>query len=408
MSVEYRPLTADDMEQAAYLEAVAFYGTPTPERVELLRKYFPPDWTVGAFVDGRLVADVRTVPMARRINGGGIPFGAIGPVACLADYRRQGHIGKLLRLSLERMRDRGQAMSGLHTPHDSLYTRYGCERAEGKKRYQLVPKDVTLRFEGSTGTLEKIAADNWRRLEDIYRAYAELRNGPLHRVEPWWRESVLREYDNSGGPPKDMDAFVWVSAEGRDEGYVIYINRNLPPEGGWQPQEIWVRDFVSLSGDAYLGLWRHLLAHDLARRIVIEVRPDDPFPDLCEDPWKVQVTKAEGAMIRIVDVERALSMRPYCGDGQASFTMSIVDGAAPWNEGAWRVEAIEGRIRAERTDSEPDVELTVNTLAPLFTGHLRSDVGAGVGLLKVRRPEALEEMAEAFAVTYPPYCNDYY
>ncbi len=91
MTVEYRPLTADDMEQAAYVEAVAFYGPPTPERVELLRKYFPPEWTAGAFVDGRLVADVRTVPMAHRINGGSIPFGAVGPVACLADYRRQGH-----------------------------------------------------------------------------------------------------------------------------------------------------------------------------------------------------------------------------------------------------------------------------------------------------------------------------
>ncbi len=332
----------------------------------------------------------------------------MGPVACLADYRRQGHIGKLLHLSLERMRDRGQSTSGLHTPHDALYTRYGWERAEGKKRYQFVPTDVRLRSKGSPGTLEKVAADDWRRLEGIYRAYAEPRNGPLHRVEPWWRESVLREYDNSGGAPKNRDAFVWVSTEGRDEGYAIYINRNLPPEGGWQPQEIWVRDLVSLSGDAYLGLWRHLLTHDLAKRIAIEVSLDDPFPDLCEDPWKVQVTKAEGAMIRIVDVERALETRPYCGEASASFTMAVTDAAAPWTEGVWRVEAIEGRMRAERADSAPDIELTANTLAPLFTGHMRPDVAAGVGLLKVHRPQALEEMAAAFAVTYPPYCNDYY
>ena len=100
MSTEHRPLTPEDIEQASHLEAVAFYSRPTPERAELMRRLLPPDWTVGAFVDGRLVADVRTVPMARRINGGAIGFGAVGPVACLAGYRRQGHVGRLLRLSL--------------------------------------------------------------------------------------------------------------------------------------------------------------------------------------------------------------------------------------------------------------------------------------------------------------------
>lgn len=408
MTAEYRPLTANDLEQAAYVEAVAFYGQPSPERVELLRRYFPPEWTVAAFVEGRLVADVRTVPMARRMNGGAIPFGAVGPVACLAGYRRQGHIGTLLRLSLERMRDDGQAMSGLSTPHDALYARYGWERGEAKKRYQFQPREVRLRFEGAPGALAQVAADDWRRLEAIYRAYAAERNGPLHRVEPWWRESVLRDYDLSGGPPKERDAFVWVNGEGRDEGYVIYHDRALPDEDGLQPKEIFVRDFVALSGDAYLGLWRHLLAHDLASRVTIDVAQDDPFPDLCEDPSKVSVTRAEGAMIRIVDVERALGMRRYRGDGPASFTLGIADNAAPWNEGVWRVEAADGRMSAVRAEEEADAELTANTLAPLITGHMRPEVAAGVGLLKVRRPQALEEMTRAFAVTHPPFCNDYY
>lgn len=408
MTVEYRALRAEDVEQAAYLEAVAFYGPPNPERVELLRKYYLPEWTVAAFVDGTLVADVRTVPMARRMNGGAMPFGTVGPVACLAGYRRQGHVGKLLSLSLERMRDNGQAMAGLHTPHDSLYTRYGWERGEAKKRYQFEPTDVRLRFGGAPGTLVSIDADDWPRLEAIYRAYAADRNGPLHRVEPWWRESVLRDYDFSGRPPKERDAFVWVSADGRDEGYIVYHNRALPDEHGWQPQEIWVRDFVALSGNAYLGLWRHLLAHDLAKRLVIDVARDDPFPDLCEDPSEILVTMAEGAMIRIVDVERAIGMRRYCGDGPVAFTMAIADSSARWNEGVWRVQATEGRMSAERTDSEPDVELTANVLATLVTGHVRPDVAAGVGLLKVRRPEVVQEMAQAFAVTYAPFCNDYY
>jgi len=53
-------------------------------------------------------------------------------------------------------------------------------------------------------------------------------------------------------------------------------------------------------------------------------------------------------------------------------------------------------------------ELKAGTLAPLYTGFMRPDMAAGVGLLKVNRPEALDDMREAFAVTYAPYSNDWY
>src|SRR5256885_14319070 len=129
MSVDYRPLTDDDLEQAVVVESTAFYNKPTSERLELLREFFPPDWTVGAFVDGRLVADVRTIPMARRINGSATPFGAIGPVACLSAYRRQGHVGKLLRLPLQRMREQGIPLSGPFPPHHPLYAPFGRGRS---------------------------------------------------------------------------------------------------------------------------------------------------------------------------------------------------------------------------------------------------------------------------------------
>src|SRR3990172_9460564 len=46
MSVEYRPLTNDDLEQAVEVESLAFYNRPTPERVEQMRQVFPPPCTL--------------------------------------------------------------------------------------------------------------------------------------------------------------------------------------------------------------------------------------------------------------------------------------------------------------------------------------------------------------------------
>ena len=405
MGVEYRPLRDEDLEQAAYVESVAFYNEPTPERLETLRRVFPPDWTDGAFVDGRLVAVVRVIPMARRMNGRSARFGCVGPVACLAEHRRQGHVGRLLRRWLERMRDQGMPLSGLHTPHDALYQRYGWERAEAKKRYHVRAKDVSLRMGGAPGRLEHADPDDWQRLEEVYRPYAGPRNGPLHRPELWWREAVFREYDS----PKVRDGFVWLSSGGEAQGFVVYTWRGQrwhPLTGG--DTALLVRDMVSLTPDAYLGLWQHLLGHDLARPIAVDAPLDDPFPDLVDDPWKVEVQRAEGAMIRIVDVEHALSTRAYVGEGAVAFTLRVADASAPWNDGVWRIEAGEGRMQAQRVQEEADLEVSVNFLAPLFTGHIRADHAAEVGMLKVNRPEALADAKEAFAVTYPPYCNDWY
>jgi predicted acetyltransferase len=406
LSAEYRVVRPEDFEALVDVEARAFYGTATPDRIEMQRNLISPEWTVAAFVDGRPVASVRSIPMVRRLNGGKIGHGAVGPVACDAAHRRQGHVGKLLKLSLERMRDNGQALSGLHTPHDALYARYGWERAEARRGYRFKPKDIRFRQRGAPGRLEQIGVDDWERPAAVYNTWTEMRNGPFLRNQVWWQYAILELRDNAGTRP--ASAYVWIGESGRDEGYVVYGNHSQSPEGRWAPQAIYVYDFVALNGDAYRGLITHLLSHDLAQYIRMELPPEDPFPDLIEEPFRVELLFAEGAMLRIVDIERACERRVYIGGAPVSFTMQVSDESAPWNHGAWRVEAAEGQTRASRTDDPPDLELTANTLAPLFTGHMRPDTAANVGLLKVNRPEAIAAMAQAFSAYYPPYCNDNY
>ena len=407
VAIEYRELTVDDYEQAARLESRAFYNRPSAEMIERMRQYFPPEWTVGAFVDGRLVADVRTVPQVRRMHGATMAFGAVGPVASEAAFRRQGYAARLLTLSLERMRERGQVLSGLHTPHDALYQRYGWERAEFKKRLKFRPKDIRLRFRSSGGRTAPATGDDWERLAAVFRERTQSRNGPFVRNEVWWREAVLKHWD--AGNTIDSDAVVWVDADGRDAGYMVYFEHTMESQIRWQAHGVFIRDFQALTANAYLGLWEHMLTHDLADSIVTEAHPDDPFQQLCEDPFKIEVSRgSEGAMLRIVDVEKALAMRPSVSTRAAGFTARIEDRSLAWNDGTWWIEAAEGRTSAERTDAEADVEMSVNTLASLFTGYLKPETAAESGFIRVNRTEAVAEMAQVFAVTDPPFCPDYY
>jgi predicted acetyltransferase len=406
VNVEYRDLTIDDYDQAAQLEPRAFYNRPDDAYAERMKRFFPPDWTVGAFLDGKLVADVRTVPMVRRLHGSAMAFGAVGPVTCQAAYRRRGFVARLLVLALERMRERGQTISGLYTPHDALYQRFGWERGEFKKGYSFGPKDVHLRFRSSGGLTEPATPDDWQRLDRIYREKTRDANGPFIRPEIWWKEAVLKHWD--AGTTADSDAVIWVDNEGRDQGYAIYLNRNMAPQGNWIPQEIFIRDFQALTSDAYLGLWEHMLTHDLAENLVTEMHPDDPFRNICDDPHEVKVTMEHGSMIRIVDVEAAFALRPYLGDGVATFTAQIEDRHLAWNNATFRIESNDGRLHAERTEAPADVSLSVNALAPLFTGYLKPRVAAESGFVHVTRPAAVDEMTQVFAVNDPPYSPDYY
>ena len=185
VTIEYRDMTVDDFDQVSDVEARAFYNAPSPERSSLMRELVPPEWTVVAAVDGKIVATVRAMPQARRFHGATMRFGAVGPVSCLAPYRRRGIVGQLLTLALERMRERGQVLSGLHTPHDSLYRRYGWERAESKVSYSFEPKAIKLRFRSSGGHTEPGSAESWQRLDNIFQEKTRNANGPFVRREDW-------------------------------------------------------------------------------------------------------------------------------------------------------------------------------------------------------------------------------
>ena len=407
MSIEYRHVKDSEFDSLASLESIAFYGRPRPDDGEYLRKLTKPEWTLAAFDGGKPIAAVRSIPAARLMHGTQTPFALISPATCQAAYRRQGHVSKLLRQSLELMKERGQPISGLYTPHDALYRRYGWERAEEKRNLSFDPGRIEFRTPAPPGKTRPATQDDWKTLDAIYRRHVDPLNGALVREEDWWRFSVMIDWDDKDRRAREI--VVWADESGEDRGYVVYQNRPTGQrENGWPQQEIWVRDFVALDAGAYRGLWQHLLTHDMASKVVYESHPDDPFVDLCEDPFVVTVTRGEGPMIRIVDVEGAIAARPYAGGSSASFTMRISDESAPWNEGVWRVEAAEGKMRAQKTDAAADVEMSVNFLAPLYTGFRTAETLAAVGMITVHRAEALAEITNAFAVTNPPFTQDYY
>jgi predicted acetyltransferase len=337
------------------------------------------------------------------VNGGSQAFAGVASVACLPEHRRKGYVGRLLTYTLEMTRREGQVLSGLYTPHFALYRRYGWMQATRVLRYSFRPKEIALAVPGQPrGEAVRVSHDEWAGLDAPYRAFIARRNGCLHRSEEWWRQGVLREFFDQR--QNELDVVAWVNND-EWQGYAVYEMKGWP-EGG---PRLRVRDFVALDSDAYVGLVRYLLQHDLVRQFEWWAPLDDPFLSLLNDPEPVQATYGAGLLLRVVDVAGAFAARPCLpsASGQ-SLTLELTDEAAPWNAGCWRLEAEDGQTRAQKWEGLADLGLDVSVLAALYNGFLTPSEAARGGLVKVHSEAALSAADRVFGVVCPPFTPDYF
>jgi predicted acetyltransferase len=325
----------------------------------------------------------------------------VSPVASSALHRRKGHAAAVLRRGLEQMRERGQVLSGLHTPHPALYRRYGWEIAGGVRTYEFNPKDLHLSAQPSQrGRLRYVKIDDWSQLDAIHQRYAAERNGPLERDELWWREWIFGFWN---GP---IEALIWQDDAGHDEGYVLYVDPVTPDP---EKSAINVFDLCALTPDAYLNLITVLGQHDIRHHITIPAAMDDPLQLLFVDTERMKIRERFNVMMRIVDVENALRERPLADASlNTELTLGVTDASAPWNQGTYRLKAAEGRMLVERTQAEGEIRLDARVLAPLFDGYVTPSRAAGAGLLQTDSEDALRRADALFAVTYPPFFPDSY
>ncbi|MDP3767907.1 MAG: sterol carrier protein domain-containing protein, partial [Dehalococcoidia bacterium] len=195
--------------------------------------------------------------------------------------------------------------------------------------------------------------DDWAEADRVYRLHSARRNGPIHRVEVWWRQAIFAVEQ-----PNPADVALWENGRGEPQGYVVYHQPTQPQPGPDRPP-FWVRELVALTTDAYLNLVAYLLRHDLPEEITWSAPPDDPFLSLADDATKVKVTEEYDLMLRVCDVEAALKLRPPAyPDHDLALTIEVTDPPAPWNEGIWRLETADGAVNVERAKTEPDISLS--------------------------------------------------
>jgi predicted acetyltransferase len=233
------------------------------------------------------------------------------------------------------------------------------------------------------------------------------RTGWHVRSERWWKETVFRRvYDDKRTL---SDVAVWEDGAGEPRGYVSFQQTEWSGFGG--PRPLWVRELIGLDRDAYLGLLRYVLSHDLAQEVLWFSAVDEPLSAVLDDTDRRVVQREfwDDFMLRVVDVEKAIPARPAgSGAPDGAFTIAISDASAPWNTGTWRIASAGGGLSATKAEGAADITTDAATFAAIYDGFLRTTDAARSGLAEISNTTAATLADAAFASDYIPFGSDFF
>jgi len=405
MEPQIRPARPDEMDQFHAITAYVFNGNHGDEPDHGDFRPTPSDWTLCAFVDGRMVTTFATIPFTARFNGVAAKLGGVSAVGTRPEYRRQGLMGRIMRQAIAEMRDRGQFVAALWASQAAIYQRYGFALATHNMHYTWDPADIHFTAAApSEGTCQRYRPeDGMTIIRQVYTRFVEQRMLPLQRSDVLWTRAVLST--NPANGPNHI--VVYTNAADEPQGYMVYTLRRGKVAHASRPQELVIRDVGWLTPEAYLALWNFIAKHDLVGRVHVRRLPvDDPTPVFVQEPRLLHAELHEGIWLRLTDVVGALEARGYAAAGRLIIEVGG-DDIADWNNRVVQVETDGVTTQVTPSSRMPEIRLGIAALAALYSGKRTAYTLANWGLLRGDAP-AIATASQLFQPRYAPHCPDHF
>lgn len=366
--MEIKHLTLDNATEhrsiavAAFLQGRALSEAETSEIAEL--NIFPSEYNqgswLGAFDSGELVGAMGVYDLKVNWDGRAAPLGAVSAVSCRADYRNQGVVSALLKEALAEMREAGQYLSALFPFSMSFYRKHGWEWV-GERRVSTFPIDKIPRFDSGAFRIRLYEnADAQTAIEGVYREYAKRYRGMVQRDAtqfPNFWKSHLGIRDNK-------NAYTIVCEDKASKEPKGYFTFRYPSA----PEKVFLDGFTAVSPEALRALLRAMRSYSSQFEKFSWAAPaDDPLPVFLHE-HDLETVLTPVYMGRVTDVLGAFSEMRISSDISGSLTIGICDPVCEWNNGKFHIKASEGRIFASRATAQPDVVMSVQTLAQVYWG----------------------------------------
>jgi predicted acetyltransferase len=404
VTIDIRPLTAEDLPSAMQLMARYFaVEPPSQRRITNAIECWDEGRQFGAFDDDRIVAMAGAWGLATTVPGPvTLPTLGLTRVGVMATHRRQGILTELVRTQFTDSLGRGDVLSSLRASEAPIYGRFGYGLAGHITTYRIKSRDgafaIPLNDTGSMRLLEP--SEVFATLPDIYDRVGRAHVGAVSRPEGLWR-NYLASFQAETFASAEWVA-VHVAADGTLDGYVHFeaVDRDNWDKNG---NLVEVRDLVADDPDAYAALWRFLFEYDLVETIKAQDRPDDEWLRyrLVNGRALEVVDRYDEQWVRLLDVDQAVRGRAYNDAG--SVNVAVTDSFLPSNSGTYRLGAASGLV-----DESPDLALDVSALGAVYMGGTSfAELAAARRITEFR--SGLIARADAICTTRPaPWCGSFF
>ena len=298
----------------------------------------------------------------------------------------------------------GTHVSALHASEPAIYGRHGYGLASLELEVSL-SRGATLTAPGLDESAAAVTTrmttvsepDVPARLRACHLATADL-GAVVGAVE--YYERICRQF-----PEHLRDKEPWrvlfARRDGVDVGFAMF-RRTDKWEHSRPNSSIDVWTVVGDPG-ARLALLRRLVDFDLVSTVKVRtVGADDPLLLWAGGPRATAgIETYDSLWIRLVDLPEALVDRAW--SAPCDLVLDVVDRAAPWNEGRWRIHAdAAGVATVERTTDDADIHLPVEALGAAYLGGSNLLGLARAGLVTEQRAGAARELWHALRSDVTP------
>ena len=391
-TIEYRPITDEEIPAAVRTEETAFGSHADEQDVELHRQWFALGESVAAFDGPDPVGLFVSYPFDMTVPGNSVLTACISNVGVLPTHRRRGILTEMMRRQLTNAYERGLCLSALEAAEARIYGRFGygiaCESIHWTIDRQSADFRRGRQWDGSIRLVTaKYARETF---PEIYHRAAVGRAGIVQPPNIQWDEW----FDGLPASKRDRPPLFYVEyREHRPEGYAAYRVKNGTAT---------VHHLVSCTDAAYAALWKYCLDIDLTQTIQARRRPtDEPLLWMLHDPRKLKRETSDRTWLRLIDVPKALASRTYAQDDRIVF--QVLDRFCPWNDATYELAGSPDGAECKRTAKSPDLVLSADDLAVPYLGGFPFTPLARAGRIEERTPGALLRADAMFAAQLKPW-----
>ena len=344
-----------------------------------------------------------TVPGERSVTGWAISAVTVAPT-----HRRKGIARAMLEAELRTAAQLGLPLAMLTVSEATIYGRYGFAPAAMAAKWSIDTRRAAWTGPSASGRVHFISSDRLRSDGPAIVERARLRvPGTIERWDYLW-DRMLGLIDDDKDRAKTLRVVRYDDSEGVTQGFAVFSVKETGSDMSANVVE--VHDLVTVTDDAYAGLWRFLLEMDLVGEVTAELRS-------VEEPLAWQISNFRAARktqerdhlwVRILDVAAALEARSYRAPGR--FVLEIEDplGFAAGRfllsisaDGTTSTALFDGPV----PDDAAAASLSVNELSALYLGGVSAHSLLRAGRITELSPGSAEAIDASFHSSVAPWLN---